>query len=140
LRVAKPSAQPSRESRSAIASPIPVFAPVTIASRCSFTQRDVSAPDHRERSESEMSATSESSHERMDQSEGPGGRPAPEEALQGTGEGTITKAGAFWLYAFVALCAIVFFWTIVPETKDRTLEQIEQEPAEPEREPEVARA
>jgi sugar porter (SP) family MFS transporter len=41
--------------------------------------------------------------------------------------GALTKAGAFWLYAFFALCAIVFFWTMVPETKDRTLEQIEQE-------------
>jgi sugar porter (SP) family MFS transporter len=55
--------------------------------------------------------------------------------------GAITKAGAFWLYAFFALCAIVFFRTMVPETKDRTLEQIEQElGAEPEREPEAARA
>src|SRR5579884_3904437 len=39
----------------------------------------------------------------------------------------ISKGGTFWLYAFFAACAIVFFWTLVPETKDRTLEQIEAE-------------
>jgi hypothetical protein len=39
----------------------------------------------------------------------------------------ISKGGTFWLYAFFAACAIVFFWTLVPETKDRTLEQIESE-------------
>ena len=38
---------------------------------------------------------------------------------------TITKGGTFWLYAFFAVCALVFFWTLVPETKDRTLEEIE---------------
>jgi len=58
--------------------------------------------------------------------------------------GAITKAGAFWLYAFFCLCALAFFWTMVPETKDRSLEEIEQElgasPQEAEREAEVARA
>ncbi len=39
----------------------------------------------------------------------------------------LTKAGAFWLYAGFAVCALVFFTTLVPETKDRTLEQIESE-------------
>ena len=39
----------------------------------------------------------------------------------------ITKQGTFWLYAFFAVCAVVFFATVVPETKDRSLEQIQAE-------------
>ena len=39
--------------------------------------------------------------------------------------GAITKQGTFWLYAFFGICAIVFFATLVPETKDRSLEQIQ---------------
>jgi len=38
---------------------------------------------------------------------------------------SITKQGAFWMYAFFGLCAVVFFLTVVPETKDRSLEQIQ---------------
>lgn len=34
---------------------------------------------------------------------------------------------AFWLYAGFGILAILFFWRFVPETKDRTLEEIEQE-------------
>jgi sugar porter (SP) family MFS transporter len=37
----------------------------------------------------------------------------------------ITKQGAFWLYAFFGVCAVIFFLTIVPETKDRSLEEIQ---------------
>jgi sugar porter (SP) family MFS transporter len=37
------------------------------------------------------------------------------------------KSGAFWLYAGFGILAILFFWKYVPETKDRTLEEIEQE-------------
>jgi MFS family permease len=37
----------------------------------------------------------------------------------------ITKQGTFWLYAFFGVCAVVFFLTFVPETKDRSLEQIQ---------------
>ena len=37
----------------------------------------------------------------------------------------LTKSGAFWLYAFFGVCAVVFFATVVPETKDRSLEQIQ---------------
>jgi sugar porter (SP) family MFS transporter len=37
----------------------------------------------------------------------------------------ISKGGTFWLYAFFGFCAVVFFATIVPETKDRSLEQIQ---------------
>jgi sugar porter (SP) family MFS transporter len=37
----------------------------------------------------------------------------------------ITKQGTFWLYAFFGICALVFFLTLVPETKDRSLEQIQ---------------
>ena len=39
--------------------------------------------------------------------------------------GAITKQGTFWLYAFFGVCALVFFLTLVPETKDRSLEQIQ---------------
>jgi sugar porter (SP) family MFS transporter len=39
----------------------------------------------------------------------------------------LTKAGAFWLYAFFGVCALVFFATLVPETKDRSLEQIQSD-------------
>jgi sugar porter (SP) family MFS transporter len=37
----------------------------------------------------------------------------------------ITKQGTFWLYAFFGICALVFFYTLVPETKDRSLEEIQ---------------
>jgi sugar porter (SP) family MFS transporter len=37
----------------------------------------------------------------------------------------LTKQGAFWLYAFFGVCAVVFFVTLVPETKDRSLEEIQ---------------
>ncbi len=37
----------------------------------------------------------------------------------------ITKQGTFWLYAFFGICAVLFFLTVVPETKDRSLEQIQ---------------
>jgi sugar porter (SP) family MFS transporter len=39
--------------------------------------------------------------------------------------GAITKQGTFWLYAFFGVCAVVFFATLVPETKDRSLEEIQ---------------
>jgi sugar porter (SP) family MFS transporter len=35
------------------------------------------------------------------------------------------QAGTFWLYALVGVGAIAFSWRLVPETKGRTLEQIE---------------
>jgi MFS family permease len=37
----------------------------------------------------------------------------------------LTKQGAFWLYAFFGICAIVFFVTLVPETRHRSLEEIQ---------------
>jgi sugar porter (SP) family MFS transporter len=37
----------------------------------------------------------------------------------------LTKQGAFWLYAFFGVCAVIFFATLVPETKDRSLEEIQ---------------
>ena len=59
----------------------------------------------------------------------------------------ITKQGTFWLYAFFGICAVVFFVTVVPETKDRTLEEIQadlggdaDEALAREKEPEAARA
>lgn len=39
----------------------------------------------------------------------------------------IGKAGRFWLYAGFGVAAIAFFWRWLPETKGRTLEQIEQQ-------------
>lgn len=61
--------------------------------------------------------------------------------------GAITKQGTFWLYAFFGLCALVFFYTLVPETKDRSLEEIQTDlgaDSDPvltrEREPQAARA
>jgi sugar porter (SP) family MFS transporter len=36
-----------------------------------------------------------------------------------------TKEGTFWVYAFLGVCATIFIATLVPETKDRTLEQIQ---------------
>jgi sugar porter (SP) family MFS transporter len=61
--------------------------------------------------------------------------------------GVITKQGTFWLYAFFGVCALVFFLTLVPETKDRSLEEIQSDLGADtdaaltrEREPETARA
>ncbi len=42
--------------------------------------------------------------------------------LQGIG-----SAGAFWLYAAICFIGFVFIWARVPETKGRTLEQIERQ-------------
>ena len=37
----------------------------------------------------------------------------------------ITITGSFWLYATMCVFAWLFIWKFVPETKDKTLEQIE---------------
>ena len=39
--------------------------------------------------------------------------------------GVLGHAGTFWLYGAVAIAAWVFFYRLVPETKGKTLEQIE---------------
>lgn len=39
----------------------------------------------------------------------------------------ITKAGTFWLYAFFGVAAVAFFAWKLPETKDRSLEDIERQ-------------
>lgn len=39
--------------------------------------------------------------------------------------GAFGEAITFWLYAALALCAVVFTWSLVPETKGHTLEEIE---------------
>ncbi|HTZ87445.1 MAG TPA: sugar porter family MFS transporter [Solirubrobacteraceae bacterium] len=41
--------------------------------------------------------------------------------------GAISREGTFWLYAGFGVLALVFFLARVPETKGRSLEQIEQE-------------
>jgi hypothetical protein len=38
---------------------------------------------------------------------------------------TITETGTFWLYAAFGVVGILFFFRVVPETKDRTLGEIE---------------
>lgn len=43
--------------------------------------------------------------------------------------GAIGKAGTFWLYAGFGVCATVFFLWLVPETRGRSLEEIEQQVA-----------
>ena len=39
----------------------------------------------------------------------------------------IGKAGTFWMYAGFGVAAVAFFWFFLPETKGRTLEQIERQ-------------
>jgi sugar porter (SP) family MFS transporter len=39
----------------------------------------------------------------------------------------LTKQGAFWLYAGFGVCALIFFTFLVPETKNRSLEQIQND-------------
>jgi hypothetical protein len=39
----------------------------------------------------------------------------------------ISREGAFWVYAGFGVAAFIYFVARVPETKDRTLEEIEQE-------------
>lgn len=39
----------------------------------------------------------------------------------------ITKSGTFWLYAGFGILALVFFATFVPETKGRSLEEIQED-------------
>ena len=41
--------------------------------------------------------------------------------------GAIGAAGAFWLYSAICFCGFAFIWRRVPETKGRTLEQIERQ-------------
>jgi sugar porter (SP) family MFS transporter len=36
------------------------------------------------------------------------------------------KPGTFWLYAFLGVLAFIFCWALVPETKGKTLEEIER--------------
>jgi MFS family permease len=40
---------------------------------------------------------------------------------------TITETGTFWLYGVFGILGILFFFRVVPETKGRSLEEIEEE-------------
>jgi hypothetical protein len=40
---------------------------------------------------------------------------------------TITATGMFWLYGFFGIIGILFVYRMVPETKDRTLEEVDAE-------------
>jgi sugar porter (SP) family MFS transporter len=40
---------------------------------------------------------------------------------------TITETGTFWLYGVFGIIGILFFFRVVPETKGRSLEEIEEE-------------
>lgn len=39
---------------------------------------------------------------------------------------TLTTAGTFWLYGGICACTFVFVWSSLPETKGKTLEEIQQ--------------
>jgi sugar porter (SP) family MFS transporter len=39
----------------------------------------------------------------------------------------LDRPGAFWLYAILTVASVIFTYKLVPETKDRTLEQIQDE-------------
>jgi MFS family permease len=41
--------------------------------------------------------------------------------------GDLGKAGTFWLYAVVGVIAVIFFARLVPETKGRSLEEIQDD-------------
>jgi sugar porter (SP) family MFS transporter len=41
--------------------------------------------------------------------------------------GDLGKAGTFWLYAVVGVIAVIFFARLVPETKNRSLEEIQED-------------
>jgi len=39
---------------------------------------------------------------------------------------TLTPGGAFWLYGVMCVLTFVFIWRALPETKEKTLEEIEK--------------
>lgn len=39
----------------------------------------------------------------------------------------VGASGTFWLYSLICLAGFIFIWTKLPETKEKTLEELEKE-------------
>ena len=49
-----------------------------------------------------------------------------ESSLRGLVEGTLSPWGAFWLYAAVSAVGWVYFYRKLPETKDKSMEDMQR--------------
>jgi hypothetical protein len=41
--------------------------------------------------------------------------------------GLVTETGLFWIYGAFGVAGLVYLWRYLPETKGRTLEQVEDD-------------